>query len=199
MRLQRIYLAAPGGAPQPGGLLPRRDLFRGKRYLPLTLLQFALFAHDVGMRLLDYERLYTKRNLSEDDISILKEHVSLGAALVEPLLGPGIAKGVLAHHERVDGRGYPNSWHGEEIPYSARLLQICDTFIAITEPVPFSCAPVMIVPVPSGFSFTYAPLGDAKQGHQPTATPIASSATRRTWRSALNPSATQAETGAKKG
>lgn len=39
-RLQRIYSAAPGGPPQPCGLLPRRDLFQGKRYLPITLLQF---------------------------------------------------------------------------------------------------------------------------------------------------------------
>jgi len=39
-RLQRVYEAAPGGVPQAHGLRPRRDLFRGKRYLPLTLLQF---------------------------------------------------------------------------------------------------------------------------------------------------------------
>lgn len=39
-QLQRVYEAAPGGAPQPRGLLPRRELFRGKRYLPLTLMQF---------------------------------------------------------------------------------------------------------------------------------------------------------------
>ena len=47
--------------------------------------------------------------------------------------------------------------------------------IAITAPVPFSWAPVTIVPVPSGFSFTYAPALAAKHGHQPQATPIASS------------------------
>ena len=45
----------------------------------------------------------------------------------------------------------------------------------ITAPVPFSCAPVMIVPEPSPFSFTYAPEGTANDGHQPHATPIASS------------------------
>ena len=46
---------------------------------------------------------------------------------------------------------------------------------AITAPVPFSCAPVMIVPVPSPLSFTYAPEAAPKHGHQPQATPIASS------------------------
>lgn len=39
-RLQPLYQAAPGAVPQPHGLLPRRELFRGKSYLPVTLLQF---------------------------------------------------------------------------------------------------------------------------------------------------------------
>ena len=50
--------------------------------------------------------------------------------------------------------------------------------IAITAPVPFSCAPVTIVPVPSGLSLTYAPAFAAKHGHQPHAMPIASSSGR---------------------
>ena len=45
----------------------------------------------------------------------------------------------------------------------------------MTEPVPHSCAPVTITPEPSALSFTYAPEGTPKVGHQPTATPIASS------------------------
>ena len=44
--------------------------------------------------------------------------------------------------------------------------------MAITAPVPFSCAPVTIVPVPSGLSFTYAPAFAEKHGHHPQATPI---------------------------
>jgi hypothetical protein len=97
-------------------------------------IRLAALVHDVGMRLLDYDRLYLKRDLSEEEISTLKEHVSIGAAIVEPLLGAEIASGVLSHHERVDGRGYPNELHGDEIPYAARLLQICEVFIAITQP-----------------------------------------------------------------
>ena len=48
----------------------------------------------------------------------------------------------------------------------------------MTAPVPLSCAPVMIVPEPSPLSFTYAPEGTPKDGHQPHATPIASSSGR---------------------
>jgi hypothetical protein len=87
--------------------------------------------HDAGMRLLDYDRLYRKRDLSHDEMSILHEHVQVGAALVEPILGNDIARAVLSHHERWDGRGYPNGLHGEEIPRLARLVQICDAYEAM--------------------------------------------------------------------
>lgn len=90
--------------------------------------------HDVGMRLLDYERLYRKHDLSQDELGILREHVSVGAAMVEPFLGADIARAVLCHHERVDGRGYPSELHGEEIPYLSRLVQLCDSWVAMTDP-----------------------------------------------------------------
>lgn len=90
--------------------------------------------HDVGMRLLDYDRLFRKHDLSPDEIQILREHTIVGAALVEPLLGADIARGVLCHHERWDGRGYPNGLHGEEIPRLARIVQVCDVYEAMVAP-----------------------------------------------------------------
>ena len=90
--------------------------------------------HDCGMRLLDYERLYRKRDLSPEELGFLREHPSVSAAIVEPLLGADIARAVLCHHERVDGRGYPNELHGDEIPLVSRIVQICDAYVAITEP-----------------------------------------------------------------
>jgi hypothetical protein len=90
--------------------------------------------HDAGMRLLDYDRLYRKHDLTQEELGFLREHPSVGAAMVEPLLGGEIARAVLCHHERVDGRGYPNELHGEEIPLSARIVQICDAWVAMTDP-----------------------------------------------------------------
>ena len=87
--------------------------------------------HDCGMRLLDYDRLYRKRDLSPEELILLKEHPSVGAALVEPLLGAEIARAVLSHHERFDGRGYPNELRGEGIPIAARIVQICDAYEAM--------------------------------------------------------------------
>jgi HD-GYP domain-containing protein (c-di-GMP phosphodiesterase class II) len=84
--------------------------------------------HDAGMRLLEYERLYRKKDLTADELSILKEHAAVGASIVEPLLGNEIARAVLCHHERWDGTGYPNEVHGSDIPLAARVVQICDVY-----------------------------------------------------------------------
>ena len=90
--------------------------------------------HDAGMRMLDYERLYRKKSLSDEELQLLREHVVVGAAMVEPLLGHEIARAVLCHHERVDGRGYPHELQGEEIPLASRILQIVDAYLAMTDP-----------------------------------------------------------------
>ncbi len=84
--------------------------------------------HDVGMRLLDYDNLYRRENLSPDELAILREHPAVSAAIVEPLLGHEIARAVLYHHERWDGLGYPNNLMGTAIPAVTRLVQICDVY-----------------------------------------------------------------------
>jgi response regulator RpfG family c-di-GMP phosphodiesterase len=90
--------------------------------------------HDVGMRVLDYDRLYRKRDLSADELALLREHASVGAVMVQPLLGNDVARAVLSHHERVDGRGYPHELQGTDIPLASRVVQICDAYVAITDP-----------------------------------------------------------------
>jgi HD-GYP domain-containing protein (c-di-GMP phosphodiesterase class II) len=56
----------------------------------------------------------------------------VGAALVEPLLGPDVAQAVLRHHERVDGKGYPSRMSGQQIPLASRIIQIADAWVAMT-------------------------------------------------------------------
>jgi HD-GYP domain-containing protein (c-di-GMP phosphodiesterase class II) len=95
-------------------------------------VKIASLVHDVGMRLLDYDRLYRRPNLTAEEMRGLAEHTVVGAALVEPLLGADIAQAVLRHHERVDGRGYPSRMSGNQIPIAARIIQICDAWVAMT-------------------------------------------------------------------
>ena len=95
-------------------------------------VRVAALVHDVGMRLLDYERLYRRPSLSGEEIRGLAEHTIVGAALVEPLLGNDIAQAVLRHHERMDGKGYPSRMAGNQIPIAARIIHICDAWVAMT-------------------------------------------------------------------
>jgi hypothetical protein len=93
--------------------------------------RIAALVHDCGMRLLDYEKFYQKRDLTSEEMTILREHVAVSAALADPLLGAEIARIVLCHHERVDGRGYPNQLHGDDIPLLSRVIAICDAYEAM--------------------------------------------------------------------
>lgn len=95
-------------------------------------IRIAGLVHDVGLRLLDYDRLYRRPNLNGEELRILAEHPIIGAALVEPLLGNEIAQIVLRHHERVDGKGYPSRMTGNNIPMGSRIIQICDAWVAMT-------------------------------------------------------------------
>jgi HD-GYP domain-containing protein (c-di-GMP phosphodiesterase class II) len=95
-------------------------------------VRIAALVHDVGMRLLDYDRLYKRANLTAEELKGMAEHPIVGAALVEPMLGPEIAQAVLRHHERVDGRGYPSRLTGNQIPIASRIIQICDAWVAMT-------------------------------------------------------------------
>jgi response regulator RpfG family c-di-GMP phosphodiesterase len=103
--------------------------------LPATQVEtvrLAALVHDVGLRLLDYERLYKRANLTAEEMRGLAEHPLVGAALVEPILGPEVAQAVLRHHERVDGKGYPSRMSGQQIPLAARILAIVDGWVAMT-------------------------------------------------------------------
>lgn len=108
------------------------------RFLALTPAEvenarLTAIVHDAGMRLLEYDRLYRKRDLTEEELAFLREHPVVGAALVDPLLGTEVARAVLCHHERPDGRGYPNELHGEEIPLLSRVVALCDAYATITD------------------------------------------------------------------
>ncbi|MEO8379654.1 MAG: HD domain-containing phosphohydrolase [Acidobacteriota bacterium] len=98
----------------------------------IETVRLAALVHDVGMRLLDYERLYRAPTLTTDEMKTLHEHPVVGAALVEPLLGAEVAQAVLRHHERMDGRGYPSRLSGAQIPLASRILQIADAWVSMT-------------------------------------------------------------------
>jgi HD-GYP domain-containing protein (c-di-GMP phosphodiesterase class II) len=95
-------------------------------------VRIAALVHDVGLRLLDYERLYRRPTLSAEEMRGMAEHPVVGAAIVEPLLGQDVAQAVLRHHERFDGKGYPSRLSGQQIPLAARIIGLVDAWCAMT-------------------------------------------------------------------
>jgi putative two-component system response regulator len=94
----------------------------------------ALF-HDVGkMHEALFDITHDDHTLSADERQQIRTHPQLGANVVAPLslFYPDLGAGVLAHHERWDGTGYPHGLRGDAIPLAARIVAIADTFDAIT-------------------------------------------------------------------
>ncbi len=94
--------------------------------------------HDVGMRELNYDSLYSKRTLTDEELSLLRQHPRVGAHLVEDIPWPyPIAPLIRHHHERWDGGGYPDGVRGDEIPLGSRIIHLCEAFDAMTSPTSY--------------------------------------------------------------
>jgi putative nucleotidyltransferase with HDIG domain len=90
--------------------------------------------HDVGMRELDYERLYGNTTPSPDDRVRFQKHPVIGERI---LAGTGLDEVTAAirhHHERWDGTGYPDRLAREEIPLLARLVHVAEVYDVLTVP-----------------------------------------------------------------
>ncbi|SRR5579883_96336 len=94
----------------------------------------ALF-HDIGkIHEALFDIIHEGTELTADERRAIATHPARGAAVLAPLAGfyPELPAGVLAHHERWDGTGYPQGLVGTRIPYHARVVSIADTLDAIT-------------------------------------------------------------------
>lgn len=99
----------------------------------LRIVHTAGLLHDIGKFAFPDRILLADRPLSEADLEIVRQHPVNGADLVRRIEGyDRIAAVILAHHERVDGTGYPNGLHGEDIPTLARIISVADTYDVLT-------------------------------------------------------------------
>jgi HD-GYP domain-containing protein (c-di-GMP phosphodiesterase class II) len=98
----------------------------------------AAILHDVGMRELSYDALYSKRTLTDEEVALFRTHPRVGAYLVEDIPWPyPIAPLIRHHHERWDGGGYPDGLRGEQIPLGSRIIHLCEAFDAMTAPTSY--------------------------------------------------------------
>ncbi len=89
--------------------------------------------HDIGKMGVDESILRKKGKLTEQEFDHIRAHSSIGASILSEIKQMrDIVPGVLSHHERVDGKGYPNGLVGEQIPLIGKIIGLADSFDAMT-------------------------------------------------------------------
>jgi HD-GYP domain-containing protein (c-di-GMP phosphodiesterase class II) len=89
--------------------------------------------HDVGKIGVPDAVLCKPGRLTDEEFDAIKKHPEIGHAILLPLRSLSyVLPGVLHHHERMDGKGYPHGLSGERIPLEARILAVADSFDAMT-------------------------------------------------------------------
>jgi hypothetical protein len=108
--------------------LPSEDVAR---------IRAAAAVHDVGKLRTPKAVLNKPGRLTDAEFEVIKRHPVDGAEMVAALGDAELTRIVRHHHERLDGAGYPDGLHGDEIPLGARIIAVADTFDAITSARPY--------------------------------------------------------------
>jgi HD-GYP domain-containing protein (c-di-GMP phosphodiesterase class II) len=108
----------------------RKDLFA---------LGLASLLHDLGKVFIEKEIISKPGRLSEDEFSDIKRHSELGYTYLRSMFEVPVkaSMGVLHHHERYDGSGYPKGLSGEEISLFGRIIAVADVFDALVSDRPY--------------------------------------------------------------
>ncbi len=105
------------------------------------ILHIAGHLHDIGKIGIPDSILKKQGPLTDREYATIKRHPEMGAAIIEPVTclsgNNGIVDMVLHHHERFDGKGYPDGLAGEDIPLGARVIAVADTLSAMLQDRPY--------------------------------------------------------------
>jgi HD-GYP domain-containing protein (c-di-GMP phosphodiesterase class II) len=94
--------------------------------------------HDIGKIGIPDHVLLKAGPLTDEEYETIKQHPVIGYRIIEQLSKLNFTlPGILHHHERWDGNGYPHKLKGEEIPLVARILAVADSFDAMTSSRPY--------------------------------------------------------------
>jgi putative nucleotidyltransferase with HDIG domain len=114
-----------------------RDIARqaGMSKREQELAHTAGLLHDIGKFVLSDRVMERGGELADPDWRGVRRHPDIGAELLRDIgvYGP-VAEIVRAHHERIDGRGYPRGLHGDEIPPIARIVAVAEVYDTLTAP-----------------------------------------------------------------
>ena len=120
------------------GLTARLGLEVGLAPDALEALAYGSLLHDVG-KIGIPEAILTKPGaLTEEEWTVMRRHPEIGERICLPLqLATSFAPIIRHHHERWDGRGYPDGLAGDDIPFGARIVALADAFDAMTHARPY--------------------------------------------------------------
>ena len=106
----------------------------------VELIQYASPMHDIGKIGIPDHILLKPDRLTKEEFDIVKNHTTIGAAILEAARSEVLQMSreiALTHHEKYNGRGYPQGLSGSNIPVSGRIVAIADTFDALTSRRPY--------------------------------------------------------------
>ena len=96
-------------------------------------LRRAALLHDIGKIGIPDSILNKPARLTDEEYAVMKSHVTRGAEILKDFtLIDHVVDGTRYHHERYDGRGYPDGLEGEDIPLYGRIIAVADAFDAMT-------------------------------------------------------------------
>jgi hypothetical protein len=103
----------------------------------LQELRMAAGLHDIGKIRVPDRIIRKPGKLTAEERSLMEEHSVVGAWMLSHVASADVISAVRHHHERWDGKGYPDGLAGTDIPLYARIIAVCDTFDAITSTRPY--------------------------------------------------------------
>ncbi len=107
----------------------------------ITALEWGGIVHDIGKVSIPDAILLKPGPLTPDEREIMRQHPLIGEHICAPLRSFRLVLPIIRHHhEHLDGSGYPDGLRGEDIPWTARILQIADVFDALTTERPYKPA-----------------------------------------------------------
>jgi putative nucleotidyltransferase with HDIG domain len=135
--LERRYPYTHGHSKRVAGHAERIASAMGLPREEVERIRMAALVHDIGKINIPRAILSKPGRLTEAEFALVKRHPGDGAVMVAELGDPELAAIVRHHHERLDGRGYPDGLAGEDIPLGARIVAVADTFDAVTSARPY--------------------------------------------------------------
>ena len=100
----------------------------------LMRIRYIGLVHDIGKIGVADNVLNKSGRLTEEEYSLMKKHPEIGYEMMSSMgnVIPGLLDGIRYHHERYDGKGYPDGLKGKEIPLVARIMALADSYDAMT-------------------------------------------------------------------